>query len=401
MYIKFIKGVIMKLVFSNQVPPQSISSSIFLAGPTPRTKDVTDWRKEAVAILESLNYKGVVFIPCPDFVWEGENSAIAEFWDYDSQVAWELEYRHMADKIVFWIPRDIQGGMPGFTTNIEFGEDMHSFKMIYGRPANAEKCRYMDKRLEVMGMPIFDNLEVMLSYTVDKLGSGSVRVDGETNIPLHIWLNPSFQTWYQNLRKSENILLDAEVTKTHVINDKVFAFSLWVSIFIKEEGRIKKNEVIFSRPDISTVVAYFENDNKEDPYVVLIKEFRSNVNNSASKVFELPGGSSLNILGDPLTVAQHELFEEVGLFIKDVNRFKKCGVRQMASTFTTFRNHMYSINLTKEEFEQLKEFSANGTYFGEGEEEKTQIVIKRLSELLKDENVDCSMIGALMIAIKS
>lgn len=389
----------MRLVFSNQIAPQSINSSIFLAGPTPRSKSEKDWRKEAVAILEKLSYKGVVFIPCPDFIWYEEDTVKAEFWDYDAQVAWEVEHRHMADKIVFWVARDIEGKMPGFTTNIEFGEDLHSTKIVYGRPAKADKCRYMDKRMEIMRMPIFESLEVMLKYTVDKLGAGAVRVDGETNVPLNIWVTPHFQNWYQNIRKAGNVLIEAEVMKAHTINDKVFAFSMWVSVFVKDENRVKKNEVVFSRPDISTVIAYYDGENEKDPYVTLIKEFRSNVNNSLSKVFELPGGSSLNILGDPLTVAQHELFEETGLFIKDVERFKNCGVRQMASTFTTFRNHMYSIKINKEEFEQLKEVEKKAVFFGADEEEKTQVVVKKISEVLADENIDCSMVGSLIIAI--
>ena len=110
----------MQLVFSNQQTPLTITSSIFLAGPTPRTPDVQDWRKEAVAHLEALDYKGLVFIPCPDFIWNDSSNNTG--WDYVAQVTWETTHRHIADKIVFWVPRDIQGGMPAFTTNIEFNQ---------------------------------------------------------------------------------------------------------------------------------------------------------------------------------------------------------------------------------------------------------------------------------------
>ena len=34
--------------------------------------------------------------------------------------------------------------MPAFTTNVEFGRYIGSGRVVYGRPDNAEKCRYLD-----------------------------------------------------------------------------------------------------------------------------------------------------------------------------------------------------------------------------------------------------------------
>lgn len=385
----------MQLVFSNHTAPLTINSSIFLAGPTPRSLDIVDWRREAVKILEELNYTGVVYIPCPDFVWN-KNSNFAENWDYDSQVLWEMKHRSLADKIVFWVPRDINGGMPAFTTNIEFGEDLDSQKMIYGRPNNAEKCKYMDKRVEGNNMPVFVELEAMLKYAVDKLGQGSLRVNGETNVPLIVWNTPQFQGWYSNLKEAGNALVDAQVLKVHVIKEKVFGFSLWVNVWVGAEGRMKENEILFARPDISTIVAYHRG--KEDR-VVLIKEFRSNVNNKSGYIYELPGGSNLNSPGNTATLAQHEFFEETGVFIKDVSRFKHVATKQMAATFTIFKNAVYSLELSDEEFEVLKKAEKEGTIFGEDSEERTQVVIKTVKDLMK-EDVDFSMIGSIIVALQ-
>lgn len=36
--------------------------SIFLAGPTPRGKDIISWRNEAIKILESLGFAGLVYV---------------------------------------------------------------------------------------------------------------------------------------------------------------------------------------------------------------------------------------------------------------------------------------------------------------------------------------------------
>lgn len=388
----------MQLVFSNQKTPTTITSSMFLAGPTPRDSSVVDWRKEAVEILENLKYKGVVFIPCPDFVWNDEKNNLTGKWNYDEQCAWEVLHREIADQIVFWVPRDIQGGMPAFTTNVEFGEDLSSEKMVYGRPENAEKCRYLDLRVKSIDNPIFNDLSVMLTEVVSKLGEGFIRKDGEVNIPIHIWNTPQFQGWYKDLKNAGNSLLDAKVLSTFKVWNNIFAYALWVKVYIKDEERIKQSEIVFSRPDISTVVAYFKDD--KDVFIALVKEFRSNVSNKSGYVLELPGGSSLNAAFAPEKVAQHELVEETSLYIKDVSRFKFCGVKQLASTFTSFKNHIYKVELNRDEFLQLKSFSDENKVFGESDDEKTQVVILNIKDIL-DSDMDLSVVGSIYYALSN
>ena len=52
----------------------------------------------------------------------------------------------LSDVVMFWIPRDIEGGMPAFTTNIEFGYMLSSNpnKMYVGGPKNADNNRYIE-----------------------------------------------------------------------------------------------------------------------------------------------------------------------------------------------------------------------------------------------------------------
>lgn len=111
--------------------------SIFLAGPTPRSKDIISWRKEAINILEQLNFNGIVYVPECEFTRSG--------FDYTTQVEWEWEAMKAADIIVFWIPRSEE--LPGFTTNVEFGYWLakNKYKVYYGRPADSIKNKYLDK----------------------------------------------------------------------------------------------------------------------------------------------------------------------------------------------------------------------------------------------------------------
>ena len=63
--------------------------------------------------------------------------------------------------------------------------------------------------------------------------------------------------------------------------------------------------------------------------------------------------------------AQHEFFEETGLFIQEESRFQLCGSHQLAATFTTHKNHVFKIELNSEEFSQLKKFEEAKVVHGE------------------------------------
>lgn len=137
------------------------TKSIFLAGPTPRDKEITSWRNEACKILEKLNFDGLVYIP--------EYSSWKPKADYVDQAMWERKALTNASIIVFWIPRKLPE-MPAFTTNVEFGYWLHTNKVIYGRPDNAEKIKYLDwlYKLDYNEEPI-NNLEELLTKAIEKL----------------------------------------------------------------------------------------------------------------------------------------------------------------------------------------------------------------------------------------
>jgi len=110
--------------------------SIFLAGPTPRSEGVKSWRPNALEILSSLGFDGVVYVP--------EHKEKAKYF-YDDQVEWERAGLMNAQIIIFWVPREIET-MPAFTTNVEFGYYLAKSpsKVVYGRPNDAPKNRYLD-----------------------------------------------------------------------------------------------------------------------------------------------------------------------------------------------------------------------------------------------------------------
>lgn len=237
----------MQVVYTGESAPESLEKSIFLAGPTPRSKRVASWRPEALHILEELGYNGVVFVP------EYPNGVVKP--DYMGQVEWEEKYLNMADCILFWVPRKIKG-MPAFTTNIEWGVWENSGKVVFGAPTWAAKVEYQKYYAKKLKVPLFDNLKGTIQAALNMVGDGVLRIGGEREVPLYIWRTASFQQWYQAQKQAGNRLDGAKVEWTFRVGPNrghVFLWALHVNVYIAGEERNKTNEVVISRPDIATI----------------------------------------------------------------------------------------------------------------------------------------------------
>src|SRR5262245_52075787 len=92
------------------------SRGLFLAGPTPRDASVVSGRPEAPRLIESLGFDGTVYLP---EYFDRAPSMTETIWS--AQVDWEHEAMASSKVIAFWVPRSMAGGMPGLTTNVEFG----------------------------------------------------------------------------------------------------------------------------------------------------------------------------------------------------------------------------------------------------------------------------------------
>lgn len=127
---------------------------IFLAGPIERTqpgesKTLPKWRDEALLLLNASPHRVTVFNP----EWNDRPSG----WSYEKQVMWEIEHLRLADTILFWIPRRLPD-LPAFTTNIEFGEWIHSDKIVVGSPPDAPHINYLRLRCEMRRIPWYHTL---------------------------------------------------------------------------------------------------------------------------------------------------------------------------------------------------------------------------------------------------
>ena len=66
--------------------------------------------------------------------------------------------------------------MPAFTTNVEFWYWLHTGKVVYGRPDNAEKIKYLDwlYKLDYDNKPIH-NLQELLQLAVIKTNKTKLK----------------------------------------------------------------------------------------------------------------------------------------------------------------------------------------------------------------------------------
>jgi hypothetical protein len=146
--------------------------SIFLAGPTPRSDKIVSWRVDACKYLEKIGFDGVVYVP--------EYSTMKPKGDYVDQAEWERDALKEASVILFWIPREFPD-MPALTTNVEFGYWLHTGKVIYGRPDNASKIKYLDwlYKKDTARDP-YNNIEELLDEA--KRLADSIGINSKTEI---------------------------------------------------------------------------------------------------------------------------------------------------------------------------------------------------------------------------
>ena len=385
----------MKPVYALESFPVEGEASIFLAGPTPRDKSVESWRPEALRILESLGYKGHVYIPEPR---SGDWSK-----SYTAQVQWEETALNRADVILFWIPRDMKT-MPGLTTNDEWGVWKDSGKVVLGTTPDAVHVSYQKHYANEYKIPIGNDLTETVSLAVARINElgPSLRENGDLAVPLYIWNNPSYQVWYHNQKIAGNRVDDAKVRFTLWVGPQkksLFLWCLWAKVWIGSENRHKENEIMLSRLDISSVVLHgpVHVGNLGETEIILVREFRVPANNPTGFVWECPGGSSLKKGKPPQQVASEEVKEETGKEIRP-SRFQTHGPRQLASTLSIHRSHLFSVELSPGEVEWFRQEA--GKVHGNIEDtERTYIEVKTLKQCLDEGTVDWSMLGMIQKAI--
>jgi 8-oxo-dGTP pyrophosphatase MutT (NUDIX family) len=386
-----------QVVYAQEPFPEQVTSSIMLCGPTPRSLSVPSWRPLALALLDRAGYQGTVFLPEPrGGTWS----------DYTAQIEWESEAMNRADCILFWIPRDLtqdENGYPrmgALTTNDEWGTWKTSGKVVLGTPPPTKGMHVAYQRFyaERYHVPLFNSLDLTVQEAVCRVTPGASRVAEECQIPLYVWVTPSFQSWYQALRNAGNRLSKARVVWTLQFgSDPPILWALDASVYVAAEGKVQNTEVIVGRPDVSTVVLWSRASSLRETEVVLVREFRAAVRTLDGNVRALPGGSSKEH-GTPLQTAVDELREETGFSLPDTKRFLPLAQRQLCASIASFCGDTFSVEITPAEMAKVK--AAQGSVHGVAADgERTYIEVATVGELLDKSLTDWATLGMIFGAL--
>ncbi len=383
----------MQLVHTLDPFPTSVTRSVFLAGPTPRSRDVASWRPAAIEALAAAGWDGHVFVP------ESEAPG-AELDDaaYGRQVAWEREGLARADAILCWVPRDMVT-LPGLTTNVEVGLWATSGKLVLGLPAGAQHVRYLRALAGTERIPVAATLAEAAALVVERVGPPLLRQGGAAQVPLEVHRSAPFQRWLAAHTGAGNRLERARVAFTlrGGPHHQLFASAVRVELHQAADGRTK-SEVVLSRSDVASVVLLHRDPagDLERARVALVREFRCAVATEDGWLREPPGGSSHDPARSMRETALDEVREETGLELAP-ERLRPLGARQVAATLLSHQAHAWAVDLTDEEAARL-EASADQVH-GADACERTWVELWPVAELLRRPITDWTSVGLVLAAV--
>ena len=158
----------MKTIYTLELP-ESWEDTIYLAGCTHREPGHKSWREDALDFFKMETFEGTLIIP------EYRDNKQPDNWTYERQVSWEHKAMDNSKVILFWIPRDAKQ-LPGFTSNIEFGEYLFSGKIVMGFPKEAYRTRYITERCLAEKIPLKHSIGSVVRASIRRLISLSAQV---------------------------------------------------------------------------------------------------------------------------------------------------------------------------------------------------------------------------------
>ena len=354
---------------------------VFFAAPLPRTA-----RQEAIyftdrlisnvsMLLRALCIGDNVELISPRRDISEFDTATASDDMYVAQGQRERATLSAADVIVFSFDRDIDQGILGLTTNIEFGLYHTQPFAVFGccstcAPEHTQKIKYIKNLLQSKNKKFHEGIDALTTATVESI----VRAVGvlERTTKDHAWLSqdprrsmipaPCFcvdstAPW---IARFISQIASFDVAAWYTLPDQsVFGYTAKVTT---SDGKV---EFVHFRPNMACVSVTHRSNN------VYVRELRFPAGVEAT--YNAGGSSTSTAWDDPETI-QKEVQEELGLLLP-VDRFVPAGPPSFLSPLTdaamVFHWH---VELTQEEFTLLHDGQVNGN---EGEMERCKLLIER------------------------
>ena len=374
-------------VYAGEEPPEIYTASLYLAGTSLDPETSRDLLREAVL---QWRQPGTLAVLLPHPRGDASHPVPAH------RLAWERTQRARADEIIHWHPQ------AGPAAEAWPGDDLDDGRSVLACPGNTAGARRLRLLADDLKVPTAETLPRAVTLALDRIGPGAPRVAGQRDVPLLLWRTRSFRNWLAAQEEAGNTLLGGRTSWTFRVGPDRSHVLMWAyaaRIHVAAEDRVKDNEVVLGRPDLTSVVAYRPAPRWQDTEVVLVREFRSPARTPDAYIREVPGGSSAKP-GDPGLVAAAEFTEETGLPLSPA-RLHLVGTRQAAGTLSAHTQTAYAVELSAHELEQLR---ADTTRHGNADEtEHTHVEVARLADILRPDGphaVDWTTLAVILQAVQ-
>jgi len=373
----------LKIVRLGDEFPKRLKSSILLRIPKPLEG----------AFLNELEVRGYK-----------ENVFLASGKVAAKHHAWLEKAMDRADGLLFWFPENSNGTTTQMAADFAWQAAVRRGDMVLGCAERSPNLNRLKELAKGLFLPIASRPSIAVEEACKMVGKGALRKGGECSVPLYLWKVPHFKQWLdaQQATAVGNKLEHLEPRLTFRVGPRGGFLLFWgarVEVYVREEDRIKANEIVVGRPDIHNVVAFYrpKGTSLADTEVVLVKEFRSPSTTEDGFNYGLPGGSSEKIQDTALT-AMEELSEEtqVSQVNIDPKRFQLLPLRQVAGTASTMRAYAHVIELRKKEIDRFRNLKPAGK---EEETERTYPGVYRVGDLLQSTKADWSQLGMILATL--
>jgi ADP-ribose pyrophosphatase YjhB (NUDIX family) len=368
---------------AGQQPPEFWDAFIFIGGPAPApASSAVSWQAEVITLLQDG--------------WTGAGQLVVFVHDVVTEDLMNC-HRHaleVADVVMLWWPDDTDPQL--MSASLAAWND--SSRVVHGTPPSTSLSSHLAIYADAHAICTTTTLGELVNSALDRVGCGARRASGERDVPLTVWRSGSFQRWYSAQTAAGNTLLGARQVWTFSAGPRQTSLIYWalhVRMYVQAENRIKSNEVVISRPDISVMALYHRGATIDDTIIVLVREFRSPASSPDGLVHELPGGSAAtgsNALDQAIT----ETEEETGLAI-DVQRIRSHGSRQLAATMSAHHAHLFAAEISDDELARLR--ASKMTPHGVGGTERTWPEITTFGELRERHLLDWATLGMITEAL--
>lgn len=401
----------MNIVYNREEPPAFFKKSIYLAGTSVilynTTKKDDDkyenteytYRDSAINFLSDKFEGGALFVPTDNPNSETSSPGPRDKDAYRERIEWEQTWLKACDAVVFWLPRNLSN--LGLCSNFELGQLFHSGKCFIGapyQPTDNDKNAYLQTLCDIQNLHWYNDLNKLLSDTLEFIGEGSTRKGYERKIPLQIWEHDAFQHWKKAMEEND---LNCKVQDVDVIynvnapeSGKTFFWMIVPKIRVSGERRTKEFDCVIGRNEICSMCIYTNDTKLDDTEIVLIKEFRSSGRSSDGYVTELPSGS-FHENDSMVKSAMVELKEETGIELCEDKRAKFIGKKQMMPTLCSTANYVYAYDVSSKEMAEIKRQVKNKVFGIKEESERTHVVIKTWKQIIRDKLLDWPTLGMI------